>query len=166
MAELGKLPRATKDGGLYQGHRATPRWNWGRASLKIFPTLCGEGVLAETVQAGGRECVRGAGGGGTCRMGLHGCPCLQDRKGSSVNWSACFEVSRTCVPITAPELTCWVTLGKTLRLPEPLFPLLQMGQQPCPPPGAAGVDERTQGSAWHQGCHTANVDQLLLPLLV
>lgn len=53
MAELGKRPRATKDGGLYQGHRATPRWNWGRASLKTFPTLCGEGVLAETVQAEG-----------------------------------------------------------------------------------------------------------------
>ena len=48
IAELRKLLRATKEEGLRQGHTATRRLNWDRASLKAFYSVLG-GCCAVTV---------------------------------------------------------------------------------------------------------------------
>ena len=45
--------------------------------------------------------------------------------------------SQTCVHITAPKLTCWMTLGITLAFSESLFPLLQNGTIARPAPELA-----------------------------
>lgn len=73
------------------------------------------GVVAATV------------GGGPSVWLIHLDPCPSDRKESSVDSSVGFGVKKTCVQLLAPKLTCCVISGKTLPLPEPLFPLLQDG---------------------------------------